>query len=297
MINREITHKKTYEPLFVTEGSQITEDDLSNTTTELGREHHVANAGDAQATSTGDDQKLKRLMEIYYKAKADFNSTPPKSLDRTRTAKFLRDTVENCLNYLKAKHIPTSTDATATDPSHTRGTIDQAVINELRSTLGETKAIAEKGSGGKKRRFDQDWENVPLELENSKARAFIKTSSNAVPVARRRTPEDSLGRYPVIPYNGHGHPPPVDYRGERIPPARFYRVGAEDCRQHDHRQPMMAGERRRSLSRSSHLHADFARHPPPHSHGSGGAVFSKRRVERHPFLGYENSDTYRPVYR
>ncbi len=82
---------------------------------------------------------------MYHKARKDFDATPAKTLERTKSAKFLRDTTENCLTYIAAKGAR------------------PAILDELRATLEETIAIAEQGSGGKKRRFDEDWENVPQE--------------------------------------------------------------------------------------------------------------------------------------
>ena len=82
---------------------------------------------------------------MYHKARKDFDATPAKTLERTKSAKFLRDTTENCLTYIVAKGAR------------------PAILDELRATLEETIAIAEQGSGGKKRRFDEGWENVPQE--------------------------------------------------------------------------------------------------------------------------------------
>ena len=127
--------KTLSEPLFVSDGSE------GSQTPNL-----THNAGEQ------DDQKLKRLFIIYHEARKDFDATPAKTLERTKSAKFLRDTTENCLAYIAAKQSRPGAKATC-----------DGLLSELRSTLEETIAIAEQGSGGKKRRFDEDWENIPQE--------------------------------------------------------------------------------------------------------------------------------------
>lgn len=98
------------------------------------------------------DQKFKRLFIIYDRARKDFEATPAKTLERTKSAKFLRDTTENCLAYIAAKQCQPGAEVAR-----------DGLLLELKSTLEETMAIAEQGSGGKKRRFDENWENVPQE--------------------------------------------------------------------------------------------------------------------------------------
>ena len=101
--------------------------------------------GNLASKSDDPDEKLKRLFIVYHRARKDFDATPAKTLERTKSAKFLRDTTENCLAYIAAKGAR------------------PAMLEELRTTLEETMAIVEQGSGGKKRRFDENWENVPQE--------------------------------------------------------------------------------------------------------------------------------------
>lgn len=98
------------------------------------------------------DEKLKRLFVVYHKARKDFDNTRAKTIERTKSAKFLRDTTENCLAYITSKQ---------TRSPKAEATCDGKLLEELRATLEETKAIAERGSGGKKRRFDENWDNVP----------------------------------------------------------------------------------------------------------------------------------------
>ena len=105
------------------------------------------------------DEKLKRLFMVYHRARKDFDATPAKTLEYTKSAKFLRDTTENCLAYIAAKQARPGAEVGC-----------DRLLRELRATLEETTVIAEKGSGGKKRRFDEDWENVPQEPARMRGR-------------------------------------------------------------------------------------------------------------------------------
>ena len=114
---------------------------------------------------------------MYHKARKDFDSTLAKTLERTKSAKFLRDTTENCLAYMAAKQ-------TQSGGFHCDGTM----LNELRATLEETIAIAEQGSGGKKRRFDENWEGVPKGPANKlRDRSTALPLSTSDPLSRGRT--------------------------------------------------------------------------------------------------------------
>lgn len=99
------------------------------------------------------DAKMKRLFDMYRDAKTDFYAAAPKSLERTKAAKFLRDTTENCLNHIALYQ------RSANDQDAKPGTSvprDGVTFGELKTTLKKATEIAEKGSGGKKRRFDED---------------------------------------------------------------------------------------------------------------------------------------------
>ena len=117
---------------------------------------------------------------MYHKARNDFDTTPAKSLERTKSAKFLRDTTENCLAYMAAKQTQSG-----------GFQCDGNMRDELRATLEETIAIAEQGSGGKKRRFDEDWESVPKGPANKmRDRSMAHPSGNSDPVPRGRTSQN-----------------------------------------------------------------------------------------------------------
>ena len=137
--------------------------------------------GSASRSNDG-DEKLKRLFIVYHKAKRDFHATPAKTLERTKSAKFLRDTTENCLAYIAAKQ-------TRSGDSQVEAACDGEMLSELRATLEETIAIVEQGSGGKKRRFDENWENVPQGPAKMRGSCAAQPLANGDPMPRGRTSE------------------------------------------------------------------------------------------------------------
>lgn len=103
------------------------------------------------------EPKLKRLWEVYEKAKSDyFAVSDSKSNDLVGAAKFLRDTAENTQQYL-------------TDKS-----IDPIMLAELQSTYNMAKATVVSLTGGKKRKFDA----VDMEWMRSAPRAPSGSEQN-----------------------------------------------------------------------------------------------------------------------
>ncbi|CAD6591935.1 MAG: hypothetical protein ASARMPRED_005873 [Alectoria sarmentosa] len=165
-------HKPVSEALFVSDGSEWS---LTSDLPRIGGGQAEEIIGvdisqDLASRSKHCDEQLKRLFIVYHKARKDFDSTPTKTLERTKSAKFLRDTTENCLAYIAAKQ---NRPGGGSESEFTR---NGKMLDELRATLEETIAIAEQGSGGKKRRFDENWENVPQEPARMRA-----------PITRRRS--------------------------------------------------------------------------------------------------------------
>ena len=66
---------------------------------------------------------------------------------------------------------------------------DGNILDELRATLEETIAIAEQGSGGKKRRFDENWESVPQEPVRMRGLSVAQLVGDSDPVPRGQTSE------------------------------------------------------------------------------------------------------------
>ena len=102
---------------------------------------------------------IDKLFVLYKRAKPDFEATPLKSLERTKAAKFLRDTAENCISCLTPKRQPGG----GFTAINTRRYLNKhgLTLEELKSVLEQAREAAEQGSGGKKRRFDYNWDNVP----------------------------------------------------------------------------------------------------------------------------------------
>lgn len=170
------------EQLFVSDGSEGSRtSDLPHIAGQHERDSPVDWPGAVASEPNGGDEKLKRLFIVYHKAKQDFDATPAKTLERTKSAKFLRDTTENCLAYIAAKRTRPGTEITG-----------DGTMLELRATLEETMAIAEQGSGGKKRRFDEKWENIPQEPARMRGPA-PQPLANSDPVPRGRTSEIKRG--------------------------------------------------------------------------------------------------------
>lgn len=204
------------------------------------------------------DESLKRLFIVYHKARKDFDATPAKTLERTKSAKFLRDTTENCLAYIAAKQ-------TRSGGSKVEAICDGNMLDELRATLEETIAIAEQGSGGKKRRFDENWENVPQEPVKMRDLRVAQPLGNSDPVPRGQT------------------------SGEKRRPATFRTQGQEaGCP----KQRMKLAERRRS---------DLPHKLYPASVGkSVRRVFGDRYkpyAERNLSSCHIHGDRYRPAYK
>lgn len=151
------------ESLFLSEGSDIFFSDVPN---ETQHSRPTSFTDDKLGhkplkPSSADDQQgtLLRLCTIYHYAKADFHARNPKSLERTKAAKFLRDTTENLMAYI-ASRIDNSmgSDAITIEAKLAKHNVSRL---ELDPMLKETIAVAERGSGGKKRSFDEDWASVP----------------------------------------------------------------------------------------------------------------------------------------
>jgi hypothetical protein len=84
------------------------------------------------------EPQVARLWSLYEKARADFQAVIPNkdSQATAESARFLRDTAENTIQYLKSKYF------------------DPVLMAELRAVYDLSKATAVSATGGKKRKFD-----------------------------------------------------------------------------------------------------------------------------------------------
>lgn len=126
------------------------------------------------------DSNFQRLLETYHKARRDFDEAIPRSKNRTAAARFLRDTSENCLSYLRRKGCESIIEA-LTQSSMEQIKSDKAVIHELEDTVAETIAFVEGCSGGKKRSFDEENPTDP-------STASTRTQSKSASPKKKRRP-------------------------------------------------------------------------------------------------------------
>lgn len=136
------------------------------------------------------DSKLHRLWNIYQSAKDDFLSTNESEWpSHTASAKFLRDTAENCINYIQSKqHLKEDRRHPSNVASASEAECAGKMLNELRITVEVAKDAAEKGCGGKKRRFDHNMEGVPRGPRRMRAETTRKTSIDYTPLPTVRNP-------------------------------------------------------------------------------------------------------------
>lgn len=228
----------------------------------------IDTAGDLSLKAQASDPKLKRLLDMYQKTKKDFESTDPKGIERTKSAKFLRDTVENCLSYLntKEKH-----------PSNSRAIVEDPMVEELKSTLAQAAAIVQKGSGGKKRRFDEVVEHT------SKVQAHMRppTLMAALPTTVSQwsgLPQDVRDHAPAAPSCSHAHP------------TNSSRLSLEQRISHpaEHHPP------------GYDSNIQFPRQPPGHQYDLADDNWDRSQAERTPQPSAKRgnyADCYRPSYK
>lgn len=127
--------------LFLSPVSESFEHTSPNHNTGSLAEHRDSSSG---TTSDPTDPKLQRLWSLFLEARTEFNLEHTDNFQRTTAAKFLRDTIENCLSYISFY------------PFSAGNYPKEATGREtlLKDTLKLAIEAAERGSGGRKRRFD-----------------------------------------------------------------------------------------------------------------------------------------------
>ena len=104
------------------------------------------------------EPKLKRLWSVYETARSDYVAVKDDHHHtRLTSAKFLRDTAENTLEYLKGKDV------------------DPLMLTELEGTFRMAKSIVVDLSGGKKRKFDRTEVSDAREARPRPSSAPIRT--------------------------------------------------------------------------------------------------------------------------
>ena len=142
----------------------------------------VDNTGDQALKPNEEDPKLNRLLGMFHQAKNDFRVAPLRSIDRTKAAKFLRDTIENTLAYITTKQLA------ARGKKPTKG-FESSTLEDLQETLKQARAVAEEGSGGKKRRFD-----APQEATGIGSQSNAQSPRTTDPILRGRARETNVGQ-------------------------------------------------------------------------------------------------------
>ena len=226
----------------------------------LGDLHHPSSGPNALNFKI---EMLRKLFVTYQMAQKDFEACPLKTRARTKSAKFLRDTTENCLSYLTARQTPLQGGEALDINLELLG--GEGIVEEMKLTLQKAIEVAEEGSGGKKRRFDEDWASTP-----------------SMPAAMRH----STVRRPLT----HGDPVPRGTQSARDPGAGFFhdRVAKQ--------QSLQVAQRGQHIAQHERLPRQL--HPASASKGT-------RRVFPMPTSGHGKQatqrrsghiDSYRPKY-
>lgn len=139
--NSTTTTQNVHGDLFLSPVSDSLELTTQDQDTGLLAQQHPSSSG---TTSDLSDPKLQRLWSLFLEARTDFNLERTDNFRRTTAAKFLRDTIENCLSYISSY------------PSSASNHPDEATDRQtlLKDTLILAIEVAERGSGGRKRRFE-----------------------------------------------------------------------------------------------------------------------------------------------
>lgn len=178
------------------------------------------------------EPRLAQLWSVYDSARAEYLQVGNRSDEQTlRTAKFLRDTAENIVQYLKNRNA------------------DPIMLAELSATFNMAKATVVSLSGGKKRKFD------PVEMDEVKGVPRGPWRDQDQDRRQRRRPaytygnqygdEQSSGYGPSGRGTSYGNPNPVPpaprsdrgredkYGGGRMPTSITW---DEDTRDHPRRE-------------------------------------------------------------
>ncbi len=164
---------------------------ITNEGNKLSLGDRIGNRFPKPAAGDEENETLKKLFLTYLTAKNDFHAIRFMGLERTKAAKFLRDTTENCIAYIASRE--NSSSGTESINLNIEVVMGQATLDEMRSTLQEAKLAAEAGSGGKKRRFDDDWTKIPEGPAKSRPSSVVKFLGDRDPVPRGQTLQTKFG--------------------------------------------------------------------------------------------------------
>lgn len=177
--NRAIATKSIHGELFLSPISESFDHTTSEQNTGSLAEHHDSSSWTISDPTDPTDPKLQRLWSLFLEARTEFNLEHTDNFQRTTAAKFLRDTIENCLSYISSY------------PFSVGNYPEEATGREtlLKDTLKLAIEAAERGSGGRKRRFDIE----------AKKKTFTTHGAGGISATRRG------GRANVSRANAHGN--------------------------------------------------------------------------------------------
>ena len=244
-----------------------------------------------------EDPKFKRLWDLYKTANVEFQKTHQKTPQRTETAKFLRDTIENCILYVESKH--------SGSDSRIR---EESQLDELRTALDKIVTEVEEGIGFK-RRFDEDWARVPSAPRRMKVGPSRSDWTRAPSASKEEIPEHAKNIVKKAKHGGQyareesmktGPPPRGSYGGRgRAPNVPLYQPPTTFNHQHRLALP----DASRQLSRRTHARepwpsdAHRQRSASPHAPRQlSGSEQSRDRRRQDSWEGRWDWDVYRPRY-
>ena len=136
----------------------------------------------APAFNLDSDPYFSRLWHLFEEARDDFRSHHIDSHQRTKAAKFLRDTAENVMDYVMVKQPPgTEIDgASSNQPERLAWK-----LSELRSLLNQAVEVAKTACGGKKRSFEYRKTDVPGERETSQTKGSSQKNVRQLEITSR----------------------------------------------------------------------------------------------------------------
>lgn len=249
------------EELFVSEGSEHgTPQEQQHQSMNLGvtKDQSVNDgSGDRALKPSDQDIKFERLWKLYQTASGEYCKTRKNTMSRTRAAKFLRDTTENCVLYIEDKQRTSNSQ-----------TYEKSKLRELRATLEEAIKEVEKGSGGKKRRFDDDWDDVPMAPRQLLGNHPVESSDQPAPSQHAHESPMKILPPPRGSYNHR-------YKGLKTAPISRYKE-----------QHLSQVNRRRLSSLGQDAHGPPMRTlpPPPGSYSQGRPRIASndRYYNQHP---------------
>ena len=225
---------------------------------------------DEEPKSPEIDPMFKKLWIVCKAAHKEYHKTAIESFSRTKAAKFLRDTAENCIEFIERKQY-----------AGTSQRFETSKLRALRNTLKETTEVATKGSGGRPRHFDEQAAPTAAAPESTGRTARELTVASTL----------TQMRGPVLPQGPNSI---------QLPPTRGYHGG--NPYQMDRQRPTppvrrLEAPRRSSLReepRDRRRSASPPRRPDAPRHTSRSEQ-SRDRRRQDPMPGYR-ADRYRPRY-